>query len=78
MIATNEITEVKVVAQVHTKKGHTFYIVKTNRVSREVYQSTRELCEDAGGWYSRKFGKSPGGYAFEKESDAQAFAAKLR
>jgi len=64
-----------VVEQFHTKKQITFYIaVPVVRTSTEVYKAERARAENAGGWYSRKFGSSPGGYGFATREAAEAFA----
>lgn len=61
---------------VHTKKGFTFYlVVLAARVDAEQFDALRDACKAAGGWYSRQWGKTPGGFAFKERADAVAFAA---
>lgn len=62
----------------HTKHGFDFWLVVSDtRVDEDTYKSIRKRCESLGGWYSRKFGKCPGGYAFKDETVANGFAASL-
>lgn len=59
----------------HTKKGFQFYIVVLrDRVERDEYLRLRASCKAAGGWYSRNFGKTPGGFAFKDRERAGAWA----
>lgn len=62
----------------HTKRGHDFFIVVlSDRVDRDTFEELRSLCKHFGGWYSRKWGSTPGGFAFREESDARAFASQI-
>jgi hypothetical protein len=62
---------------VHTKKGFTmFLVIPAERVEREVFVALRDAAKAAGGWYSRKWRKTPGGFAFEEKADAETFAAQ--
>lgn len=62
----------------HTKKGFEFWIVVLDdRVERAEFERVREDCKAAGGWYSRQWGKTPGGFAFEEEAAANDFADSL-
>lgn len=58
----------------HTKKGFNMFIVITERTDREQYQIMLNEAKARGGWYSRKWGKTPGGFAFKDEQAAQEFA----
>ena len=63
----------------HTKRNcDVFLVVLDSRVERDQFDSIRDRCKAAGGWYSRQWGKVPGGFAFETEADAEAFAVALR
>jgi protein-L-isoaspartate O-methyltransferase len=63
----------------HTKRQADFWlVVLADKVERDTFEQLRDACKTAGGWYSRKFGRCPGGFAFNNEDDAQAFAAQLR
>mgnify|MGYP000365576461 CR=1 FL=1 len=60
----------------HTKKGFQFFIVVMNdRVERDRFLELKAAAIAAGGWYSRQWGKTPGGFAFEEEEAAKKFAA---
>lgn len=62
----------------HTKKGFDFWLVVLNdRIERDEFDKIRDLCKTAGGWYSRQWGKTPGGFAFDTESAAVAFCNSL-
>ena len=62
-------------AHTHSKKGFPMWIViLPGRVEREEFDRLRNAAEALGGWYSRPWGKTPGGFAFKVEADAQAFA----
>lgn len=62
----------------HTKKGFDMWLViLDNRVERDEFDKIRDNCKRAGGWYSRQWGKAPGGFAFDNESAANEFAATL-
>jgi len=59
----------------HTKKDFDFYIVvMAERVERGEFVRLRDSCKAAGGWYSRNFGKTPGGFAFKEREQAGAWA----
>lgn len=59
----------------HTKKGFDMWlVVLADRVERETFCELRDSCKVAGGWYSRKWSTTPGGFAFNSEEDAQAWA----
>ena len=63
----------------HTKKGFIMYlVVNSNRVSRDVFNEQRDLAKDYGGWYSRKWSKTPGGFAFETRKAAEDFLSVLQ
>lgn len=59
----------------HTKHGWDMWIViLADRVAREEYDFLLNMAKDFGGWYSKKWGKSPSGFAFKDETKAKAFA----
>jgi hypothetical protein len=63
---------------VHTKKGIDMWIVVLDsRVERDEFDRIRDACKRAGGWYSRAWGKTPGGFAFEAQDAADVFSATL-
>lgn len=62
----------------HTKHHFDFWIVVLiQRVDRGEFDRLRQTAEVAGGWYSRAWGKSPGGFAFKSQAAAESFAATL-
>jgi hypothetical protein len=62
----------------HTKKGFDMHIVVlVDRVDRPTFERLRAACEAAGGWYSRQWGKTPGGFAFKERDRAEAFVASI-
>lgn len=59
----------------HDKRRFDFWlIVPAVRMSAEAFDAKRASCEAAGGWYSRKWGKTPGGFAFKSEQAAKEWA----
>ena len=55
----------------HTKKGfQMFIVVQADRVERETFLEQREAANALGGWYSRKWGKTPAGFAFKEDETA--------
>jgi len=59
----------------HTKKNANIFIVKPKvYMSPDKYKSVASAAKAAGGWYSRKFGTSPSGFAFETMEAADKFA----
>lgn len=60
----------------HTKKQIDMWIVVlSNRVERDEFERLRDSCESAGGWYSRQWGRTPGGFAFRSEDAAHSWAS---
>lgn len=58
----------------HTKRQFDFFLVVwPNRVSN--FDELRRSAEAIGGWYSRKWGKTPGGMAFLSDSLARDWAS---
>lgn len=59
----------------HTKRGFDFHIVVLDeRVDRAEFERLRRSCKAAGGWYSRKWQQTPGGFAFKDVDDAKQWA----
>jgi predicted RNA methylase len=66
---------VTIEARTHTKKGFQMWIVcLADRVERAEYDAFLTTAKTGGGWYSRKYGDSPAGFAFKDQNAAQAFA----
>lgn len=60
---------------VHTKKGFAFYIVQApERVTRDTFDSWLNRAKGLRGWYSRKWGDTPAGFAFKDRAAAVKFA----
>lgn len=62
----------------HTKRDFQMFIVIVPRVDRAQYDSMLDAARAAGGWYSRKWGKTPAGFAFKHEENAAAFLANTQ
>lgn len=68
----------KIEKHYHTKKCRDmFLVILSERVDREQFEAIRRQCQDAGGWYSRAWGRTPGGFAFWSKEEAVDFAAGL-
>lgn len=58
----------------HSKKGFQMFIcVLSEKVEREEYLHLLGQAKELNGWYSRKFGKCPAGFAFKDKADALEF-----
>jgi protein-L-isoaspartate O-methyltransferase len=61
----------------HSKRGFDFWlVVLASRVEREEFERLRDSCKAAGGWYSRKWQGTPGGFAFKEQEQAGAWAVQ--
>ncbi|WP_066473922.1 methyltransferase [Bosea sp. WAO] len=59
----------------HTKKGFAMFVcVMPERVERDEFERLRDAAQAMGGWYSRPWGRTPGGFAFKDRASAEAFA----
>lgn len=62
----------------HTKRGFQMFIVAGGpRVEREEFSRRLAKAKESGGWYSRKWGNTPAGFAFKDRAAAESFAAEL-
>lgn len=62
----------------HTKRGFQMWIVSpAERVERDTFTAWLERAKSLGGWYSRKWGSTPAGFAFKSETAAREFAANI-
>lgn len=69
---------VKIGRYMHTKKGREFSLVQLeNKVAAETFNSLLGKARTLGGWYSRAWGATPGGFAFWDADKAADFAAGL-
>lgn len=61
----------------HTKRGfQMFIVIPTERVERAEFNRLRREAKALGGWYSRKWQSTPGGFAFKESETAERFAAE--
>ena len=61
----------------HTKRGvNVFMVVPSQRVDREEYIRLLAEAKKLGGWYSRAWSGTPGGYAFKDHETAARFLAE--
>ncbi len=75
--ATTQEQSCHVEKHYHTKRGYDFWVVVMDKkLDRQSFEYLRSLCKDAGGWYSRKWGTTPGGFAFDVEADAERWAGE--
>lgn len=59
----------------HTKHGFRMWVViLPERVDREEFDRLAAAAKALGGWYSRPWGGTPGGFAFKVQASAEAFA----
>jgi len=76
--ANTSTGETTITEHTHTKKGFQMWIVQIeNRVSRGRFDELLSIAKGKGGWYSRKWGNTPAGFAFKDNSHAQEFAEAL-
>lgn len=61
----------------HTKKCRDMWLcVPVERMEDSAYQAELERAKAMAGWYSRKWGTTPGGFAFWEEQQARDFAGR--
>ncbi len=59
----------------HTKRGfQMFIVIPAERLEREEFNQLRVEAKALGGWYSRKWRSTPGGFAFLESETAEQFA----
>lgn len=64
---------------IHTKKGFRMWIVEiSERVERDEFDRLMIAAKDRRGWYSRKWGATPSGFAFKDQAKAREFAAMVK
>lgn len=62
----------------HTKRGFQMWIVSpVARVERDTFTEWLAKAKERKGWYSRKWGTTPAGFAFKDQNEAEAFAQEL-
>ena len=63
-----------VTSHTHTKKGFQMFIVEqAERVGRETFMRQLEQAKSLRGWYSRKWGSTPAGFAFKDQAAVVKF-----
>jgi hypothetical protein len=73
-----ECGAVRIEEHTHTKKNFQMWIViLAARVEREEFDALTSRAKAAGGWYSRAWGSTPGGWAFKDKGAAETFAASI-
>lgn len=65
------------VVAAQNKRGPFGLVVPAARLEREAFEALRERAKRAGGWYSRAWGRQPGGFGFETVEAAEAWARNV-
>lgn len=74
-VAVETAGGLRIEAHTHTKKGFAMFVcVMPERVERDEFDRLRDAAQAMGGWYSRPWGRTPGGFAFKDRASAEAFA----
>lgn len=73
---TRTLTRFTIEEHTHTKRGIPIFICVLNeRVERAQFDALRDQAREQGGWYSRPWSGTPGGFAFKDRASAERFAA---
>lgn len=65
-------------AHTHSKKGFAMFIVEqADRVERGAFMAQLDKAKARKGWYSRKWGSTPAGFAFKDQAQAVAFMGEV-
>lgn len=72
----SEKAPLEVVKVFHEKMGQDIFIVTFPQLEREEFDRVLAQAKSAGGWYSRKWGTSPAGFAFKTENAAKDFSGE--
>lgn len=73
--ASVAVSGIRIEEHTHTKKGFRMFIaILPDRVERDEFDRLRDVAEALGGWYSRPWGRTPGGFAFKDLTNADTFA----
>ena len=76
--ASIDVSGVTIEQHTHTKKGfEMFIVILADRVERQTYLDLLAQARSYHGWYTRKWGATPAGFAFKDEDKAKKFAADL-
>lgn len=77
--ASAAIDGIRIEQHTHSKKGFEMFIcILPERVDRAEYDRLLEAAKALGGWYSKPWGKTPGGFAFKVRENAEAFAGNAQ
>lgn len=77
--ATVTLEGIQIEEHTHTKKGFQMFIcILPERVDRAEYDRLLEAAKALGGWYSKPWGKTPGGFAFKERQAAESFAGNAK
>lgn len=72
------VSGVHIEEHTHTKRGfQMFIVILADRLEAAEFQALTATAKAAGGWYSRAWGQTPGGFAFKDKGAAETFAASI-
>ncbi|MBG6172696.1 hypothetical protein IWQ55_000277 [Labrenzia sp. EL_208] len=75
MPVSSGVEGVRIEEHTHTRKGFQMFIcIMPERVDRAEFDRLRDAAKALRGWYSRPWGKTPGGFAFKYRDNAKTFA----
>lgn len=73
-VETSETLTAGIEEHTHTKKNiQMFLVILSEKVEKEIFNSLRDNCKARGGWYSRAWSQTPGGFAFLDLETAETF-----
>lgn len=73
-VETSETLTAGIEEHTHTKKNiQMFIVILSEKVEKDIFNSLRDNCKARGGWYSRAWSQTPGGFAFEDLETAETF-----
>lgn len=73
-VGGNHAGQFRLSKHVHTRKGFEMWIAEmAERVERDEFNRLLSAAKALGGWYSRPWGDTPGGFAFKSETKALEF-----
>ena len=75
-VATGGHVRFEIIAT-ENKRGPFHLVVPKERADRTTFEAQRDKARESGGWYSRKWGKTPGGFGFDNLDVAERFAASV-
>jgi hypothetical protein len=76
--AASVVSGMRIEEHTHTKKGFTMHIcILPGRVEREEFDRLRDHAQSLGGWYSKPWAGTPGGFAFKRRDMAETFVGAV-